>query len=109
SSDLDVLDCRARYGIGLLQRLDAHGLLAARALLAHCVHLTEAEVAEAHVRGCWVAHNPRFNKTNGVGHAPPSAFKRAALGTDGMDGDMLAEARAAYLRMRDAGRGDAMA
>jgi len=105
----DVLDCRARYGIGLLQRLDAHGLLAARALLAHCVHLTEAEVAEAHARGCWVAHNPRSNMNNAVGHAPTSAFKRAALGTDGMDGDMLAEARAAYLRMRDAGRGDAMA
>jgi len=104
----DVLDCLGRYGVGLLQRFDAHGLLAARALLAHCVHLTEAEVAEAHTRGCWVAHNPRSNMNNAVGHAPTAAFKRAALGTDGMDGDMLAEARAAYLRMRDAGRGDAM-
>ena len=103
----DILDCRARYGVGLLQRFDGHGLLP-RALLAHCVHLTEAEVAEAHARGCWVAHNPRSNMNNAVGHAPTAAFKRAALGTDGMDGDMLAEARAAYLRMRDAGRGDAM-
>jgi len=106
-ADLD--DCRARYGVGLVQRLDAHGLLVSRTLLAHCVHLTEAEVAEAHVRGCWIAHNPRSNMNNAVGHAPTAALKRAALGTDGMDGDMLAEARAAYLKMRDAGRGDALA
>ena len=103
----DVLDCRARYGIGLVQRFDAHGLLAARALLAHCVHLTEAEVAEAHARGCWIAHNPRSNMNNAVGYAPTAALKRAALGTDGMDGDLLAETRAAYLKMRDAGREDA--
>jgi putative selenium metabolism protein SsnA len=103
----DLEDCRARYGMGLLQRLDAHGLLASRTLLAHCVHLTEAEVAEAHQRGCWIAHNPRSNMNNAVGHAPTAALKRAALGTDGMDGDVLAETRAAYLKMRDAGRGDA--
>jgi cytosine/adenosine deaminase-related metal-dependent hydrolase len=45
---------------------------------------------------------------NAVGYAPTAALKRASLGTDGMDGDMLAETRAAYLKMRDAGRGDAM-
>jgi putative selenium metabolism protein SsnA len=105
---IDLLDCRARYGVGLLDRLDGHGLLVARTLLAHCVHLTEAEVAGAHARGCWIAHNPRSNMNNAVGYAPTAALKRAALGTDGMDGDMLAEARAAYLKMRDAGRSDAM-
>jgi cytosine/adenosine deaminase-related metal-dependent hydrolase len=45
---------------------------------------------------------------NGVGHAPTQAFRRAALGTDGLDEDMLAEARAAFLRMRDAGQPDAL-
>jgi cytosine/adenosine deaminase-related metal-dependent hydrolase len=44
---------------------------------------------------------------NAVGHAPTAAFRQAALGTDGMDEDMLAEARAAFLKMRDAGRLDA--
>ncbi len=34
-------------------------------------------------------------------------MRRAALGTDGMDEDMMAEARAAFLKMREAGRGDA--
>jgi cytosine/adenosine deaminase-related metal-dependent hydrolase len=45
--------------------------------------------------------------TNGVGHAPTSSFRDAALGTDGMDEDMLAEARAAFLKMRDEGQDDA--
>jgi cytosine/adenosine deaminase-related metal-dependent hydrolase len=34
-------------------------------------------------------------------------MRRAALGTDGMDEDMIAEARAAFLKMREAGRDDA--
>ena len=104
---IDLFDCQARYGIGLVQRLDAHGLLA-RTLLAHCVHLTEAEVAEAHAHGCWIAHNPRSNMNNAVGTASAVAIRRGALGTDGMDEDMFAEARTAYLKMREGGRADAM-
>jgi cytosine/adenosine deaminase-related metal-dependent hydrolase len=46
---------------------------------------------------------------NAVGYAPTAAFKRVALGTDGLDADMLAEARVAFLKMRDAGRADAFA
>src|SRR5204863_1466090 len=36
-------------------------------------------------------------------------LRRAALGTDGIDQDVLAEARAAFLKMREAGREDASA
>ncbi|PYQ20662.1 MAG: putative aminohydrolase SsnA [Acidobacteria bacterium] len=105
----DVEDCRARYGCTLVERLDRHGLLASRALLAHCVHLRPDEVQSVHAKGCWIAHNPRSNMNNAVGYAPTAALRRAALGTDGMDEDMLAEARAAFLKMRDAGRDDAAA
>jgi cytosine/adenosine deaminase-related metal-dependent hydrolase len=44
---------------------------------------------------------------NDVGYAPTRAFRQAALGTDGMDEDVLAEARVAFLQMREAGRDDA--
>ncbi len=44
---------------------------------------------------------------NAVGYAPVATFRRAALGTDGIDGDMFAEARASFLKMREAGRDDA--
>jgi putative selenium metabolism protein SsnA len=104
----DVDDCRHRYAAGLVERFDRHGLLVPRTLLAHGVHLRPDEIAEAQARGAWIAHNPRSNMNNTVGHAPTDAFKQAALGTDGMGGDMLAEARAAYLKMKDAGGKDAV-
>jgi putative selenium metabolism protein SsnA len=103
----DVEDCRARYGCSIPERLERHGVLSARTLLAHCVHLSPSEVETAHAHGAWIAHNARSNMNNSVGHAPTSALRRAALGTDGIDQDVLAEARGAYLKMRDAGRADA--
>jgi cytosine/adenosine deaminase-related metal-dependent hydrolase len=45
---------------------------------------------------------------NSVGYAPTTELRRAALGTDGMDEDMFAEMRVAYLKMREAGRDDAV-
>jgi cytosine/adenosine deaminase-related metal-dependent hydrolase len=106
---VDVEDARSRAAASLLERFQRHGLLAPGALLAHCVHLSAIEVEEVHRLGAWVAHNPRSNMNNHVGHAPTEALRLAALGTDGLDEDMLAEARGAYLKMRDTGRGDAMA
>lgn len=103
----DVEDCRARHGVGLVERLARHGLLRPRTILAHGVHLSETELLEAQAAGAWIAHNPRSNMNNGVGQAPTRAFRRAALGTDGIDQDLLAEARAAFLKMREAGREDA--
>jgi cytosine/adenosine deaminase-related metal-dependent hydrolase len=105
----DVEDCRARSGTGLVERLGRHGLLVRRTLLVHGVHLSEEELRDAQAEGAWLIHCPRSNMNNAVGHAPTAAFRRAALGTDGLDEDMLAEARVAFLKMRDAGRGDAFA
>jgi putative selenium metabolism protein SsnA len=104
---MDGDDCRVHYACGLVDRLERHGLLLPRTLLAHGVHLSLREIEEAQAKGAWFAHNPRSNMNNNVGYAPTAAFTRAALGTDGMDSDLLAEARAAYLKMRDAGRADA--
>jgi putative selenium metabolism protein SsnA len=102
----DVDDCRARYGESPVDRLRRHGLLP-RALLAHCVRLAPEEAEGAQAAGAWIAHNPRSNMNNVVGYAPTRALRRAALGTDGMDQDLLAEARTAFLQMREAGRDDA--
>src|SRR6185295_4381224 len=91
----DVEHCRSAHGCSLPERLLRHGLVHARALFAHAVHLSPDEIDVLHQNGGWIAHNPRSNMNNSVGSAPSAAFKRAALGTDGMDEDMLAEARAA--------------
>jgi putative selenium metabolism protein SsnA len=105
----DVEDSRRRSGTGVAERLRRHGLLGPGALLVHCVHLGSEELREAQDAGAWLAHCPRSNMNNGVGRAATAAFRRAALGTDGLDEDMLAEARAAFLCMRDSGRDDALA
>jgi putative selenium metabolism protein SsnA len=104
---VDLDDCRRRYGVTLPERFVRYGLLMSRTILAHCVHLTAGEIEELHRHGAWVAHNARSNMNHAVGHAPTAAMRRVALGTDGLDQDLLAEARAAFLKMRDGGRGDA--
>jgi putative selenium metabolism protein SsnA len=103
-----IHDCRKRYGVGLVERLERHGLLRPSTLLAHGVHLEPAELEAAQAQGAWLVHNPRSNMNNDVGYAPTQAFRQAALGTDGMDEDVLAEARVAFLQLREAGRDDAM-
>jgi len=103
----DVEHCRRHHECGVLERLKRHGLLSDRTLLVHAVHLSEPELREAQAAGAWLVHCPRSNMNNGVGQAQTTAFRRAALGTDGLDEDVLAESRAAFLGMRSAGRGDA--
>ena len=105
----DVEDCRRRFGCSLPERLARHGLLGPRTLLAHGVHLSSREITSVDETGAFFAHNPRSNMNNAVGRAPVEAMARAALGTDGMDQDVLAEARAAFLKLRDAGLPDAAA
>ena len=106
---VDVDDAVRRGSTGVVDRLHRHGLVARDAILVHAVHLDERELADAQAKGAWLVHCPRSNMNNGVGHARTEAFRHAALGTDGLDQDMLAEARAAFLRMRDDGRADAFA
>ncbi len=104
---LDVRDCRDRGGESLAGRFERHGLVSPGTLFAHCVHLEPNEIERVQGHGVCIAHNPRSNRNNGVGRALTAGWRRAALGTDGIDQDMLAEMREAFLGMREAGREDA--
>jgi len=98
----DELDARARFGKRVVERLADVGALDRRALLAHCVHIDEREAGLIHEAGAAVAHNARSNMNNRVGRAPIAGLGgRLALGTDGIDGDMFAESRAAFWRARE--------
>ncbi len=98
----DETDSIEKYGLRTAHRLAAHGALAEGDLIAHGVHLDESEIQSVRTSGAFVAHNPRSNMNNGVGYAPVAALgQRVALGTDGIDGDMLAEAKACYLKARE--------
>jgi putative selenium metabolism protein SsnA len=99
---VDQRDSLARSGKRVVQRLVEAGVLNERALLAHCVHVDEREIALIEGSGAWVAHNARSNMNNRVGRAPVERLgDRVALGTDGIDGDMFAESKAAYWRAHE--------
>ncbi|HEY1584751.1 MAG TPA: amidohydrolase family protein, partial [Polyangia bacterium] len=87
----DLVDARKEGG-STVAWLQARGLLDERALLAHCIHVDEADVARIRDAGASVVHNPRSNANNAVGYAHPSRFGgRLLLGTDGIGADMRAE------------------
>jgi putative selenium metabolism protein SsnA len=84
--------------------LDRHGLLDARTLLAHAVHVDDSDAERITAAGAHVAHNARSNANNAVGYARPGRFgDRLLLGTDGIGADMRAEAQAAFFAARDHG------
>ncbi len=88
---------------GSFERLDRAGALGPKTLLAHGVHLGSRERERAREASAWIVHNPRSNLQNAVGYADVGTLgSRVALGTDGMDGDLFAEARVAHLRAREA-------
>jgi len=99
----DQDDALGNYGMRVVERLEVAGALAEGDLIAHGIHLDAPEVDAVRASGSWVAHNPRSNMNNRVGYAPVAALgERVALGTDGIDSDMLTEARACYFKAREA-------
>jgi len=92
----------AEYGTDPVTRLDRRGLLTPNALLSHGVRVTEPELERLKDAGVFLAHNARSNMNNRVGAAPVGRMgDRLVLGTDGLDGDILAEARTALFRGRE--------
>jgi cytosine/adenosine deaminase-related metal-dependent hydrolase len=91
----DVEDARRRGYAGPLERLMALDALPPGSILAHGVHLDGDQARGAAAAGAWFVHNPRSNEGNCVGYAAAlSATPRVALGVDGWDPDMAAEAAA---------------
>ena len=97
--------------------LDACGILRPGAVLAHCCHATEADLALIADRGCFVAHCPQSNQKLASGVFPwakaAAAGVRVTVGTDGAASNnglsMIAEAKAAALSAKlGAGAPDAL-
>ncbi len=85
----------------LLARLDRLGLARRGSVAAHGVHLPSVYVDQLVQAGGFVATCPRSNMAHGVGLFGGGGA-RIALGTDGLDHDVLAEARAYALRHAEA-------
>ena len=87
-SRFDVEETLRRHNMRPIEALESFGLLdAPRTLLAHCVWLSETEIAILARRGIAVAHNPVSNMKLASGAAPVEALLAAGinvgLGTDG--------------------------
>jgi len=105
----DVEDARRRCGKSPVGRLRDAGVLDARALAVHCVHVTGGDVTALARHGINVIHNPQSNCNNAVGVARLlHLMKRGVmvgLGSDGYTPRMWDEFKAAFhlqkLRARD--------
>jgi len=98
-------EARALYGMSSIQILEEHGVLDARVLAAHCVHVTARERAIMARRGVGVAHNPTSNLKLASGLADVVAMLdegiAVGIGTDGQasnnDQDLFQEMHLAAL------------
>jgi cytosine/adenosine deaminase-related metal-dependent hydrolase len=108
--------CRELYGCSPVEYLDRLGWLDHDVWCAHCVHLSEAEVARFGSTGTGVAHCPSSNLRLGAGVAPVRALRdagvRVGLGVDGSASnersDLFMEVKQALLVARGQGGGEAM-
>jgi putative selenium metabolism protein SsnA len=101
---VDTSASREAFGVGPVERLVNAGLLDDRALLAHGIHLHEADYRAVAEAGGTIIHNPESNANNGVGQLDvpyvSSLGCRVGLGTDGMSSGVLRALRFALLSLR---------
>ncbi len=102
-SALEVDYVRHRDGCSPVETLEAAGVLDERLLAAHCIHMSDADVARAGGARIAVAHSPVGNLASG--RAAPildlqAAGARITLCTDTKSGDLFEAMRAAIASAR---------
>jgi 5-methylthioadenosine/S-adenosylhomocysteine deaminase len=107
---LEVDDNVAAYGVRVVPWVQAAGLLDAKVLAAHCVHINTAEMEMLHQHHATVAHCPTSNLKLAAGIAAVSEMLdrqlTVGIGTDGTasnnDLDMFEEIRLAAILAKTA-------
>jgi putative selenium metabolism protein SsnA len=98
SSDND--HARKKHGKSPVRRLHDMGILDDRALAAHCVHVSPADIAALARRQINVVHNPQSNCNNAVGAARVLEMVKAGvlvgLGSDAYSPRMWDEFKTAF-------------
>jgi len=92
--DYELKELREKYNQTPIEYLDSLGLLSPRFIAAHCIFLTDSDIALLAKRDVGVAHNMVANIKSAKGVAPVlklrAAGVRVGLGTDGaMSGNTL--------------------
>jgi 5-methylthioadenosine/S-adenosylhomocysteine deaminase len=102
-TSFEVDNMRNENGVPVIPYVKKQGLLEAKVIAAHCVHIDAGEIRSLHHAGAGVAHNPSSNLKLASGFAPVVKMLEAGLnvgiGTDGPasnnDLDMFEEVRLA--------------
>lgn len=98
---LEVENMRNENGMPVIPYVKKQGLLEAKVIAAHCVHIDAGEIRTLHHAGAGVSHNPSSNLKLASGFAPVNKMLDVGLnvgiGTDGPasnnDLDMFEEVR----------------
>ena len=100
----DRADSLEKYNMPTVSRLQKLGVTGEKSIFVHCVHIDEEEMDILAATRTSVVHNPESNMNNAVGVTPLLKLLGkgvlVGLGTDGMNSDMLAQMRCAYLLHR---------
>lgn len=98
--EYDQVRSLAMAGTRSVDRLEKHGILGKKSILAHAIHLDAHEINLIAESNSWVSHQPRNNQNAADGIAEVESLMRAGvrvcLGTDGLSNTMWCEAEAAY-------------
>ncbi len=98
--EIDQRRSQAYHGKRVVRRLADAGVLdLPGTILVHGLHLDDDERGLIRRSPAWLAHNPESNLNNAVGRYSWESCDpaRVLIGTDGLHGDVLRSARAAYL------------
>ncbi len=91
----DEADARQRGYRSVIDRLDHFGLINRHSLIIHGLHTNNEDIDILRQKGAMLVHNPTSNANNRVGWLASEKIDslQAGLGTDGMQGNMLKEAK----------------
>ncbi len=93
-------DARKKHGKSPVRRLHDMGVLDERSLAAHCIHVSDGDIALLARRKINAVHNPQSNCNNAVGAARVLEMVKAGvlvgLGSDGYSPRMWEEFKAAF-------------
>ena len=91
----DEEDSVSKYGISVIERYKKYNLLNPNSILAHCVHINDAEAEIIGKSGAYIALNPTSNMNNAVGTFNINLFKKhqipLLIGTDGLGTNIAKE------------------
>lgn len=87
-----------------VKRLEKFNLIDDKAIIVHGVNISEDEIEIINKKKAILVHNPRSNMNNIVGYNQYlNKFDSVAIGTDGINHDLICEVTCAYFKNRDIG------